>query len=169
MNDIGKQGAEAMADDTSLEEAKRKFNEFIEKPETTLQLHAQRYEASERSYESFARSAVLLNGGALLAVLTTEGIGKGFDSLTFTLWFVVGCVAFMVSAFSRSRAKILLLNSHVSYFPAVAGSSRELQHIRGKVRRWSAVSVYSAALSLLAFSLGCMHGFWVLDRALALP
>ncbi len=168
MNDIKKRGIEPTSDEANLEEANRKFNEFIEKPETTLQLHAQRYEASERSYESFARSAVLLNGGALLAILTTEGIGKGFESLTFTLWFVLGCIAFMVGAFSRSRGKILLLNSHVSYFPAAAGQSRELQHIRGKVRRWSAVSVNCAALSLLAFSLGCMHGFWVLDRASAL-
>ncbi|MEM9900077.1 MAG: hypothetical protein AAF865_01950 [Pseudomonadota bacterium] len=163
-----------MADDleahsTQTEDAHERFNRFISQESTTLQLHAQRYEAFERSFEILAKSSVTLNGGAVLVTLTTETLQPGASDSVFALWFVAGCIAFLIGAFSRYNSKRQLLNNPLAYFPTLAHSDEQLQHINTKTKALSDLTIYSFLISLLAFSVGCAHGFLVLSNGLAQP
>lgn len=143
------------------EEKAKIFNDFVRQQETTLQLHSLRYDASERSHELFSKSAVTLNGGALLALMTTERIGEpGPDPiLIFAGWFVLGSVAFVLGAFLRYNAKRVFMNSPLTYFPEITNEELERNRVRHSKRFMGEASIVFMFLSILFFSIGCGHGF----------
>lgn len=147
------------------EEKAKLFNEFVRREETTLQLHSLRYDASERSHELFSKSAVTLNGGALLALITTERI-NGLEPdpiLIFAGWFVLGSVAFVLGAFLRYNAKRIFMNSPLTYFPEITNEDLErnrVRHSKGFIGEASIVLMFS---SIMFFATGCGHGFLLMS------
>jgi len=135
------------------------WDDFLSKYETTLQLHAVRYEAAERSHEIFSKSAVTLNGGALLTLLTTERLNVKTDELWFALWFVAGTIAFLLGTFSRYIAKRNLMNTPLTYFPDPRSSDGKLERVKHNTAFLGETSVAFLFFSILAFAIGCGHGF----------
>lgn len=149
------------------EEKAELFNKLVRNQETTLQLHSLRYEASERSYDLFAKSAITLNGGALLALITTERIGGKVGTedpfLIFAGWFVLGSVAFVLAAFLRYNEKRNFMNSPLTYFPQITEEEIKRNRVKHTNRLMADTSIILMFLSILFFSTGCGHGFLLMS------
>ena len=146
-------------DVSNEEELEVAFRAFINDRKLQLQLHALRYEGLERTSDQFVKSSIALNGGALLIVLTTEGIRQSGYDLTFALWFITGCVVCFFGLFARYLAKLIILNTPAAYFRFKSDGNKLPRTASKWAMRLGLAAVALFFLSIVAFAWGCIQAF----------